>query len=96
MIRRNRQISDKDLGYVAGGQIAEETHIVNKNGQITGTKSYKVLSDTANEDGSFNILGEASSREEAQRLAREKGVSDKITYRESSYYKPLNPNTSNE
>ena len=96
MSRKNRQIADNEAAYAAGGQIAEETHIVNENGQITGTKSYKVLSDTVNKDGSFDILREASSREEAQRLAQENNVSDKITYRESTYYKPLNTNASGE
>ena len=82
MIKKGKQISDKASAHAAGGQMAQEANIwMNDNGEITMEQTFTVLSDTANEDGTFNIIGTAKTKEEAQRLAQEHGVSDKITYR---------------
>lgn len=90
MIKKGKQLADKDIENARGGQLVKvNTKFINEDGSYYGQEVYRILSDTKNEYGRYDLLGVTQSLGEAQELARQYGVSDKITRTIKDVIRPL-------
>lgn len=91
MIKKGKQLADKDIENAVGGQIVKvDTKVINdEDGLYSGRVIYRILSDTKNEYGKYDLLDVAVDEKKAQELARQYGVSDKITRSIHDVIRPL-------